>query len=292
VQPRHVALAVVLSVIWGLNFVVIAVGLTGFPPLLMAALRFFIAAIPALFLPRPAVSWRMLIALSFTLFVAQFGLLFPSMTLGMPPGLASIVDQTQAFFTIGIAIAILGERPTARQFAGAGLTLAGLAVIAMTIGGNGVTAVGLALTLASAVFWAIGNVILRRLDPEVDMLPLVSWMALIAVLPLLLLSLLLEGPARMAHAFHSATWLTGGAILYIAVLSTLFGYGAWGRLLRRYPAAVAAPFSLLVPVSGTISAAFLLHETFGPLRLAGMVLIMAGLAVLVLRRRPALVQHG
>ena len=286
-QPRHIALAVVLSIFWGLNFVVIAVGLTDFPPLLLAALRFVVAALPVVFLPRPPLPWKTLILLSSTLFVGQFALFFPSMALGIPPGLASIVLQVQAFITIGIAAAVLGERPTGRQLIGAAVTLVGLAVIASTVGANGVTVAGLALAVGSAVFWSIGNVMLRRLG-KIDMLSLMSWLSLLAVLPLLLLSLILEGPARIGHALGGATWLTIGAVLYIGFVSTSFGYGAWGHLLKIYPAAVAAPFSLLVPVTGTISSALLLGETFGPLRLAGMALIMVGLAVLVLRRRSAI----
>ena len=283
-QPRHIALAVVLSIVWGLNFVVIAVGLTGFPPLLLVALRLVVAGLPALFLPRPQLAWRVLFLISATLFIGQFGLFFSAMTLGMPPGIGSIVLQVQAFFTIGIAVAVLGERPTGAQIAGAAITLAGLAVIAATIGANGVTVTGLVLSVGSALLWAIGNVLVRRVG-AVDMLALVSWLSLVSILPMLVLAFAVEGPAAVTHALTHATWLTVGAILYISLVSTTFGYAAWGQLLKIYPAAVVAPFSLLVPVSGTISSALLLGETFGPLRLAGMALIMAGLAVLVLRKR-------
>lgn len=284
-QPRHVLLAVVLSIFWGLNFVVITVALTDFPPLFLGVLRFAIAALPALFLPKPAVRWSMLIAIGMTLFVGQFGLLFPAMAVGMPPGLASIALQVQAFITIGIAAVVLRERPTHRQILGGAVAFAGLVLIATTVGANGVTTLGLALALGSAVFWAIGNVLLRRVG-NVDMLSMVSWLSIVAPLPLLLLSLVLEGPARIGDAISHATWLTIGAVLYIAVVSTTFGYAVWGHLLKRYPAATAAPFSLLVPVSGTLSAALLLGESFGPVRLAGMGLILAGLAVLVIGPRP------
>jgi len=284
-QPRHIALAVLLSVFWGLNFVVITVALTDFPPLFLGALRFAIAALPALLLPRPPVRWSMLIAIGATLFVGQFALLFPAMAIGMPPGLASIALQVQAFITIGIAAVVLRERPTPRQIIGAAVAFGGLALVATTVGTNGVTVAGLLLALGSAVFWAIGNVLLRRVG-EVDMLSMISWLCLVAPIPLLLLSVAVEGPARIAGAIGGASWLTVGAVLYIAIISTTFGYAVWGHLLKRYPAATAAPFSLLVPVSGTLSAALLLGESFGPVRLAGMGLIMAGLAVLVLGPRP------
>lgn len=283
-QPRHIALAVLLSVIWGLNFVLISVALNGFPPLLLAAIRFAIAAVPIFFLPRPAISWGALVAISLALFVGQYGLLFPAMRIGMPAGIASIILQVQAFFTIAIAAALLRERPTARQLAGGAVALAGLLVVATTTGVNGITLPGMLLALGSALAWAIGNVLLRRAG-SIDMMAAVAWMALIAILPLLALSLAIEGRDEITTAITHASWLTAGATLYIGLVSTTIGFGIWTYLLKLYPAATVAPFSLLVPVSGTLSAALLLHESFGPVRLLGMVLILAGLGVLVIRRR-------
>jgi O-acetylserine/cysteine efflux transporter len=291
VQPRHIVLAVVLAIFWGLNFVFIALALRDFPPIFLAVLRFAIAALPALFLPRPAISGKMLIGIGATMFVGQFAFLFPAMAVGMPAGLASIALQVQAFITIGIAAALLGERPTGRQIAGGIVAFIGLLVVGATVGTNGVTLAGLLLLLVSAVFWSIGNVLTRRAG-AVDMLALGSWASVVAPLPLLALSLVLEGPAQIAAGIAGATWLTIGAVLYIAIVSTTFGYAAWGQLLKIYPAATAAPFSLLVPVSGTISAALILGETFGAMRLLGMGLILCGLAILVLGRRPVPIDPG
>lgn len=283
-QPKHIALAVLLSVFWGLNFVVITIGLSGFPPLLLAALRYVVAAVPVLFLPRPPIAFGKLALISIVLFVGQSALIYPSMAVGMPAGLASIGLQVQAFITIGLAAIVLRERPSGRQIAGAAIAFAGLALVAMTVGTNGVTLAGFALLMGAATSWAAGNVLLRGVG-RVNMPALVSWLSLIAAPALLLLSLVVEGPTRIAAAASDVTWMTGGAILYMALVSTTFGYAVWGFLLERYPAATAAPFSLLVPVSGTLSAALILGETFGPLRLAGMILILAGLAVLVLGPR-------
>ncbi|MCR4283451.1 MAG: EamA family transporter [Bauldia sp.] len=287
-HPRHIALAILLSVFWGLNFVVISVALTHFPPLFLAMLRFTLAALPVLFLPRPPLAWRTLILIGMTLFVGQFALFFPAMAVGMPPGLASIALQAQAFITIAIAAAVLGERPTARQIAGAAVASAGLVLVGTTVGTAGVTVAGFVLLLGSAFCWSTGNVLLRRAG-AVDMLSMMSWLSLIAVPPVLLLSLGIEGPARIGEAVAHANWLTVGAVFYIAFVSTTFGYAAWGHLMKLYPAATAAPFSLLVPVSGTLSAALLVGETFGTVRLAGMGLIMVGLAFLVLGPRPTAV---
>ncbi len=284
-SPRHIVLALVLAVCWGLNFVVIAVALTDFPPLLLAGLRFTLAAVPVLFLPRPDLPWLSLVLIAGTLFIGQFALLFPAMAVGMPPGLASIALQVQAFITIAIAAAVLGEKPSRRQVAGSVVALAGLVLVGTTVGTAGVTLAGFALLLGSAVLWSTGNVLLRRAG-KIDMLPLMSWLSLIAAPPLLALSLVFEGPAQIGAGFAGASWLTIAAILYIAYVSTTFGYAVWGHLLKLYPTATVAPLSLLVPVSGTLSAALLLGEQFGVVRLAGMLLIMAGLAVLLLGPRP------
>jgi O-acetylserine/cysteine efflux transporter len=284
VQPRHILLATVLALFWGFNFVVVTVALGDVPPLFLAAVRFALVALPVVVLPRPAIPFARLVAVALALFVGQFAFLFPAMAVGMPPGLASIALQIQAFITILFAALALRELPTRKQLAGGAIAFLGLALVATTVGANGVTAAGFILLLGAACCWAAGNVLLRG-SGKVDLLPLFSWAALIATGPLLVLSLILEGPERIGAGLLHLDWLAAAAILYMAFVSTTFGYAAWGYLLRLYPAAVAAPFSLLVPVFGTVSAALLLGETFGPARLAGMALILAGLAVVVLPGR-------
>lgn len=279
-KPQHVLLALLVAVIWGFNFVVIQVGLGQFPPLLLAALRFVVAALPAVMLARPRVGWGRMAAIAGVLFVGQFAFLFTGMAAGMPAGLASIVLQVQAFFTILIAAAVLRERPGPRRVAGSVIAFVGLAVIAATVGGS-VTVAGLALTLAAALCWAIGNVLLRDAGP-VDMLAMVVWLSLVPPLPLAALAVALEGAGPVAHALGHIGWLGLGAVLYMGVPTTIAGFAIWGQLLKLYPATTVAPFSLLVPVFGAASAALVLGERFGPARLAGMALILVGLAVLAL----------
>jgi O-acetylserine/cysteine efflux transporter len=278
VKPAHIALASGLTVIWGLNFVAMRFGLDVFPPLLFAALRFLIAGVPAFFLPRPKMPLRRVFAISLTIFVGQFGFLFPALQVGFPPGLSSLVLQVQAFFTVILAAIALRERPRAHNVAGMVVAFTGLALVAATVGTGGVTAMGLAMLLASSFSWASGNVILRG-SPPVDMFALISWMSLLATLPLLGLSLGLEGVGAAGHALTHLTWRSALALLYVALPTTVLGYFIWGSLLKRYPAAQVAPFTLLVPITGTLSSSLILGETFGPIRLAGMALVMAGLVV-------------
>ncbi|MFK0209490.1 EamA family transporter [Agrobacterium sp. NPDC090283] len=278
--PRHTLLAFLVAAIWGINFTIIQIGLGSFPPLLLAALRFMIAAIPALFLPRPAVPWPKFVAIGTTLFLGQFALLFTSMAFGMPAGLASVVLQSQAFLTILLASIVLREKPTPRQVAGSVIAFTGLTIIAGTIGSTGFSVTGLVLCLGAALCWAVGNISLRGAG-KVDMLAMVVWLSLIPPLPLLGLSMLLDGPASIGSALSQVRLSGVSAVLYLSVLSTILCFAIWGHLLKRYPAATVAPFSLLVPLFGAASAAIVLGERFEVVRLAGMVAVLVGLVVVV-----------
>lgn len=279
-RPREILLALFVVIAWGVNFVIIEVGLGTMPPLLLAALRFAVAALPAIFIPRPQVPWPRFIFIGIVLFTGQFGLLFLSMKVGMPAGLASVVIQSQAFLTGPIAALVLGEKIGIRQMSGTGIAFLGLAAIATTAGGGGVTLAGLLLCLGAALCWAVGNVALRGAG-KIDMFAMVTWLSIVPPLPLLILSYLFEGPQAIEAAFLHMGWAGIGAVAYIAIVSTNIGYGIWAYLLKLYPAAQVAPFSLLVPIVGIVSAALLLGEQFGPVRLAGMVLVFAGLIVAV-----------
>lgn len=284
-SPRHVALAVLVAAVWGFNFVVIAAGLDEFPPLLFSALRFMAASLPFIaFVRRPGVAWRWLLAVGIVLGVVKFSLLFVGIDVGMPAGLASLVLQTQAFFTTIFAVLIFRERPRPVQLAGMATAFAGIGLIAATLPAGG-TATGLALLLGSAAAWGLANICMKMARPP-DLLSMMVWVSMIPPLPLLALSWLLEGPAAMAAALSSVTWTGILAIAYVGVVSTVFGFAAWGFLLRTYSAATVAPFSLLVPIFGMSSAALFLDEALTPAKYVAALLVFAGLA-LTLVSRPA-----
>jgi O-acetylserine/cysteine efflux transporter len=288
VKPSHLALALLTTALWGFNFVMIRIGLeAGLPPLLMAALRFVVVAIPAFWLPRPKIPLGRMVALGAFLFVGQFALLFTGMAAGMPPGLASVTQQSQAFLTALIAALVLRERPSGRAIAGMGIAFAGLALISTTVGTGGVTMAGLLLCLAGAASWAVGNVLLRGAGPPgVGALAFMTWLGMVPILPLFALSFALEGPAAIGQALANLNLPGILAILYVAILATSVGYGIWGFLMARYPATTVAPFALLVPITGALSATLVTGESFGPVRLAGMALILAGLFVTAVRWPP------
>jgi len=277
-SPRDLLLALIVVIAWGVNFVVIKVGLHGVPPMLLGALRFMLAAFPAIFfVKRPQLPWRWLLAYGVTISLGQFAFLFSAMYVGMPAGLASLVLQAQAFFTLIFAAIFLHERFRLPNVAGLLIAAAGLAVIGMQ-GGHAMTLAGFLLTLCAACSWALGNIVTKKVG-KVDLVGLVVWGSLIPPLPFLALSYALEGPQRIAAALSGISAMSIFAIVYLAFIATLIGYGLWSRLLSRYPASQVAPFSLLVPIVGLASASLFLDERLSGAQIAGAVLVMAGLAV-------------
>ena len=277
---RDLTLALLVTVIWGVAFVATRIGLDDFSPPQLTALRFLIAALPVAFLPRPPVSWAALVTIGLTLFTGQFLFQFFGIAGGLPPGLASVIVQTQALFTVLFAAAALGERPSRRQVIGMAAAFVGVLLIAVTVGQN-LTAVGLVLGLLSAVSWGIGNVLLKRLGP-VDMLGLMVWLSLIPPLPSLALSIALDGPGALARTLWRGSWAGLAAVLYLGLVATTFAYALWGGLLRRYPTATVAPFALLVPFVAALSTWLIFGERFGPVRLAGMAFVLLGLVLVAL----------
>jgi O-acetylserine/cysteine efflux transporter len=283
---RHLLLAALVPVLWGSAFIAIKIGLGSFSPAQLVALRFLIAAVPILILPRPRISWLAIFSVGLFLFAGQFLMQFFCIAWGMPVGLASVVAQTQSFFTVVLAAIVLGERPTVAQSAGMFVGLAGLALMACTVGGD-FTAIGFAFTLAAAMSWAVGNVLVKRLGP-VNLPALMAWASLVPVALSLPLSLAVDGPAAFPAHLAAASWPAIAAVFYLGVVATSLAYGIWAMLLRRYSAATVAPFTLLIPFVGATLAWLVFGKRFGPLRRAGAALVIAGVATAVLpRRRPA-----
>jgi len=276
----HVLLALAVAVMWGLAFVATRMALDVVSPPLLTALRFLVAAVPALWLPRPRVGWVALIMVGLSLYTGQFLLQFFGIALGMPPGLAAVVIHTQALFTILFATLLLGERPSRRQWTGTVIAFAGLAVIAATVG-HDLTGIGLCLTGLAAMSFGLGNVLLKRL-PGTDTLGLVVWLSLVPPLPALALSAVLDGVHTWPAMLGAAGWREWLAILYLGLVATVLAYAIWGWLLRRHASATVAPFALLVPFVAAGASSLVFGECFSGLRVAGMALVMLGLAVIVM----------
>lgn len=278
---RHALLALAVVAVWGTNFVVIRLGLDDLPPLLFAALRFTFALLPAVFfIKRPNVPWRDLAAYGLLIGAGQFGLLYIAMTGHISPGLASLLVQTQAFFTIALAMKLSGEKVRGFQLVAAAMAVAGIGVILMHTDGSA-TPLGIVLVLLAGLSWAGGNIVARR-SPTANMLAYVVWASLFSAPPLFALSLIFEGWPAIRAGLAGADLQTWMAVLYQSIGNSLFGYAIWGWLLARHPAATIAPMSLLVPVVGMASSAIWLGEALPIWKLAAAGLVMAGLAVNVL----------
>lgn len=281
---KDVLLAMLVVVAWGLNFVVIKVGLHNMPPLMLAGLRFVLVAFPAiLFVARPKVPLRLLLGYGLTISFGQFAFLFCAIKFGMPAGLASLVLQAQAFFTIILGAGVFGERLQIKQLVGITLAVVGvLVLIESSLNGQHVPLLGFLLTLAGAFSWACGNIFNKKImqhSSRPAIMSLVVWSALIPIVPFMVASLIFDGPALMLQSVVSIDFTTLLSLVYLAFVATILGYGIWGTLLGRYETWRVAPLSLLVPVVGMASAAFLLGETLSALQLVGAVLVMAGLYI-------------
>jgi O-acetylserine/cysteine efflux transporter len=277
---RDALLAALTSVIWGLAFVATKLGLEGFSASELTALRFLIACLPVLFVARPRLAWSRLVLVGMTLFCGQFLLLFLAFKHGMPAGLASVTQQSQAFFTVLLAAVFLREVPSLRQCSGMMIAFAGLALIGSTVGAD-LKLAALGLALAAAFSWAIGNVLVKE-TADVPVLSLVVWASLVPPLPALLLSGFYDGHLPIIGGLENASWPSLVAAIYLGTIATFVAYAIWGDLLQRYSAALVTPFALLAPCTGVLSSALAFGEVFEPARYAGMALVIVGLVIILL----------
>jgi len=282
-KPRDIILAIAVAVTWGFGFVLSRFALDELSPALLNALRFSLAAIPCLFVRRPDVPWPLLIAISMTLFFGQFLPHNYGIAHGVPVGLTSVIVQSQALFTVAFAVIVFAEVPTRRQIVGIGVASCGLVMICFTVGYD--FSVGaFAVLMIAPVCFAIGNLLLRRAS-QVPIFDLFAWLSLISAPPLFAVAFAGDGLGPTWSAMSHMSLTVFGCVAALGVLSTSVAYGIWGRLLRDYTAAQVVPFALLVPFIAAASGSIVFGERFGPLRLAGMVIVVLGIAIMLLSPR-------
>lgn len=279
---RHRLMAIAVAVIWGVNFLAIHLSLAAFPPLFLVALRFALIAVPTLiFVPRPAVPLRWLVGYGLGFGVAQFTFLYGGMAAGMPTGLASLVLQASAPFTLVLGALLLGERVGARQWVGIAVAVLGMAVVGWSRT-QAAALVPFLMVLAGALGWAFGNLSSRLAKPP-NPLHLTLWMSVVVPVPMLALSLLIEGPQQilssLTGSLEPAALPAWAGLAYTCLIGTVVGSGLWTWLLARHPAGVVAPFSMLVPVAGILTAALVLGEWPNWLELLGGAVVVAGVLV-------------
>lgn len=275
---RQVFAILLVVTIWGANFTVVKLGLGEIPPFLLLGLRFAFAAIPAVFfLPRPKCHWGYIIAFGLVLGCIKFSLLFIGMNMGLSAGLASLVLQLQAFFTVLLGFAFLSEKIAPHRLVAMIVAFGGVAVLMLVADGS-MTPIGLGLVIGAAASWGVANIIMKRAG-RIEMLSFVVWSSLVPPIPLLILSYLSEDPQGISHLIDHLNWIGAGAILYLAYPVTIIGFGIWGRLLSELPVGLVAPFSLLVPIVGMATSAIVLGEQFGIYKIVAAILVMSGLLI-------------
>lgn len=282
--PKHLFLALLVVLVWGLNFIAIYVGLKEFPPFLLCAVRFGLSAIPWIFiLPKPKAPLKYIIGYGLFTFAMQFGFLFSAIHFGLSPGLASLVLQVQVFFSIGLAFLFFQDRPSLLKIFGSLISFVGIGIVAAHVNG-GTTFLGLILTLLAAFSWATGNMFTKKVDAK-SPLSLVVWGNLIAFPFMVAVSVLVEGPVLIMSSLQNVSWITILAIIYTVYISTHVGYGAWGFLVNSYPTSVIVPFTLLIPVVGFIGSALFLGEDLPLWKLWASLFIMGGLIFNLLEKQ-------
>ncbi len=280
----HVLLALSVVVIWGMNFIFIKMSLDEFSPLLLCALRFLLASIPAIFFIKPpAVPFRIVILYGLVMFALQFTFLFLGMDVGMTPGMASLIVQIQVFFSMFFAAIVLGEKPSLTQVLGALVAFTGICLVAFHLDKN-ISILGFLCIIAAAASWGVGNLITKKMS-GVRMFSLVIWGCFVASFPMVILTLIFEGPASILYSYHHATWVGVSSLLYTVCISTWIGYGVWNWLISRYPISQVVPFTLMIPVIGIISSILILGESFELWKLISGLLVITGLYINLLNSK-------
>ncbi|HAT6809500.1 TPA: EamA family transporter [Legionella pneumophila] len=280
----HLLLALLVVFVWGINFIFVKLSLEEFSPLLLCAVRFLLASVPAVFFIKPpAVPFKIIAGYGLIMFALQFALLFIGLRVGMTPGVASLLMQVQVFFSMFFAIIFLGEQPQIGQIIGALIAFIGIGVVALHFDHN-VSLMGFLCILAAAASWGIGNLITKKIH-SVNLIAVIVWSSFVACLPMFILSLVFEGPESFVTAYEHMTWKGILSVLYIVYISTWVGYGVWNWLISRYPVGMVVPFTLLVPVVGILSSVLILGEPFYLWKLVAGLLVISGLCINLLTTR-------
>mgnify|MGYP001093704759 CR=1 FL=1 len=290
VKKRDMVFALLIAIVWGANFTVVKLGVEGVPSMLLVSLRYVIVALPAVFfIKKPDIEWKYIILYGLTVGVGQFSCLFYAIEIGMPAGLASILTQLQAFISPLFAWMILKEKLKMKQILGFLIASIGLFAIAVSSGTGDMEAISIlafVLTILVPVFWSLSNIVVGFIskeaaadEKEIDMLGLIVWSALIPPLPLLAFALMLDSPKTLIDAVINMNLMSIFAILYLGLGCTLFAYSMWSHLIAKYSIGKIAPLSLLIPITGLMTARIVLSEKLTGMQWVGAIIIIIGLMI-------------
>lgn len=274
----HLFLVLLTIGIWGFNFVVVKYALQEISPLLLCSLRFFLTSFPlVLFIRKPEAPFQMVLLYGIIMFAVQFALVFFAIYAGLTPGLASILLQLQAFFSILLSVILLGENLRIWNVIGGSVAFLGVLIVCLNMGGE-VTWLGLFFVLLAAIFWSVGSVIVKKLK-GINTFSLVIWASFVAWPPLLIASFILEGNFQIFSYVKNMSHISLLSVLYIAYLSTVFAFAVWNWLLQKHPISLVSPFTLLVPLVAMASSSLFLGEILHSWKIGAGILVISGLMI-------------
>ncbi|MEX5547255.1 EamA family transporter [Pseudomonas pergaminensis] len=280
---KHLSLAVLVTLVWGVNFPITKLGLRAIDPFVLTGIRFALAALPLVFfIKRPAVKFSYVAAYGFIFGLGMWGVINYGIQVGVSPGIASLIIQLSVFFTMGWGFVLFKEKIRGAQMVGAVLALVGLAGIISTQEGNNAV-LGVMLIVLSAVAWSVGNVIIKKSGVK-EIFSFMVWASLIPPIPLFLTAWLMHGGTAFEGLQTSLDLTAVLSILFQVYLATHFAYWGWNSLLKLYPVSTVAPLSLLIPVFGITSSMLMLDERISTPNLISIGIIIAGLAVGLYRK--------
>lgn len=282
-NPRSLCLILLVVLVWGINFVIISIGVKEIPPFFMAGLRFVFVAFPLVFfLPKPAIPYRWLISYGLTISFGQFACLFYALYIGMPSGQASLVLQSQVFVTALLGVVLYQDKLTHLQGFGGLLALTGIGLLLYGVSGTDISILGYLFTFAAACSWGVGNLCNRTISTRyqgTSMMQLVVWGALVPIIPFFSISYLLEDHQQIIYAVSHPTLVAVLSLAYLILAASLFGYTVWGMLISKHGTANVVPFALLVPVVGLLSGWVFLGETLNVTQALGCAVVIMGLCI-------------
>jgi O-acetylserine/cysteine efflux transporter len=277
-NPLHLLFAFCIVLIWGLNFVAIKLGVSGIPPLFLVFARFFFTFFPLIFfVKKPNIPFKKVVSYGLIMFALQFIFLFLGISKGVAPGLASLITQSQVFFSSVLAAIFFGEKPHKAQIIGLITSFSGLAIVANHVNGF-VTLEGFIFLLLAAFFWSIGNLISKKMG-KTNTLSLIVWSSFIASPPLLCVSLFFEGSDKILFSLQNLNAVSVGALAYITIASTLIGYTVWSFLINHLPLTTVSSFTVLIPIVAMLSSVIIINEKLYPWKIAAASLVISGLLI-------------
>jgi O-acetylserine/cysteine efflux transporter len=284
-QKKHLVLAILVTLVWGVNFPITKLGLRSIDPFVLTGIRFALAAIPLVFfIKRPAIKFSYVAAYGFIFGLGMWGVINYGIQVGVSPGIASLIIQLSVFFTMGWGALLFKEKLRGAQLIGALLALVGLAGIISTQQGEHAI-LGVLLIVLSAVAWSVGNVIIKKSGVK-EIFSFMVWASLFPPIPLFFIAWLMQGAAPFENLHSSLDFTAVLSIVFQVYLATHFAYWGWNSLLKLYPVSTVAPLSLLIPVFGIGSSMLIIGEHISTPNLISIAIIIIGLAVGLYRKSP------